>query len=530
MCGFILVRVNNEIKIIDTSSLHKRGPDNYQKLEYASSNYKFSFEFFRLIINDISKKGNQPFQKDGVILMCNGEIYNHSILKKEYKFSKFQSKSDCEVIIDLYKKVGIEKTLSLLDGVFAFVLYDTKTESLYIARDRIGVRPVFYTHTDECFAFSSLAAPLESLKLTEPIQQLNAGSFMIVNGNSITTKKYYTLPKRSYKKFTLDKCSIQIWELLVSAVNKRLMSDRPIGCLLSGGVDSSIVASILSRIYKKKIKTFSIGFPGSTDLIYAKKVADYIKSDHYSIEISYEKGLKAIDEVIKNIETYDITTIRASIGMYLLSEYIKINHPEKVIFSGEGADELLAGYLYFHNAPNNTTLFRESQRLVKELPYYDVLRADRSTSSHGLELRVPFLDKDFVEYVMSLPAKFRKPVNGYEKYILRKAFAGDIPDDVLWRRKEGFSDGVSSMKKPWYKYIQEHLETKITDDELKWVIKYKKDYNLPDINTKEALYYYKVYLKHFKKLKLIDGYWLPKWCKNNKEPSGRIVNFEKNNK
>ena len=288
-----------------------------------------------------------------------------------------------------------------------------------------------------------------------------------------------------------------------------MISDRPIGCLLSGGLDSSLVASVLTRVYDKPIKTFSVGFKDSEDLKYAKKVANFLGTDHHELIIDYDTAIKRIPEVIKSLETYDITTIRASIGMYLLSEYISKHHSERVIFSGEGSDELLAGYLYFHKCNNDNDIENETKRLVSDLYKYDVLRADRCTSAFGLELRVPFLDRDFVNYVLNLKGSIRKPFEGVEKHLLRVSFENHyLPDDILYRKKEAFSDGVGGITKPFYKHIQDHIKL------------IKKYSNMCDDDAERT--YYKDTYYSFYSYNPIDYYWMPKWVNVN-NPSARIL-------
>ena len=303
-----------------------------------------------------------------------------------------------------------------------------------------------------------------------------------------------------------------IKDKLINAVRKRLSSNRPIGCLLSGGLDSSLIASILSR-EDVIFKTFSVGFPDSTDLIYARKVADYLKTDHYEFVITYESAIEYIPTVIRKLGSYDTTTIRASTPMYMLCEWINKNFKERVIFSGEGSDELFCGYLYSHNAPSEEELYFDSIRLVKQLYKYDVLRAERCTSGNSLELREPFLDKELIELALKLSGNLKKPKE-FEKDILRKAFTGYLPDDVLWRRKAAFSDAVSSSKKPWYKWIQESLEN--TNFEIK---------NFE--GTKESDYYKTLFINFYLSYKPLIPLWLPKWSNTGQEPSATVLNVYK---
>ena len=417
MCGIFLLLENGEIskqRVREAfNKLEKRGPDNSTLI----MENKLWIGFTRLSINDMSESANQPFSTDNISLVCNGEIYNHKILKEKFNIST-KSNSDCEVILHLYEKVGIEQTLNLLDGVFAFILYDKTKNKIYCARDRIGVRPVFYSNSKNLFALASEAKSIEILGYNST--QLKGGNYIekYIDSDELEIKSFYDIPHPVIYVEKDEKIQEDMRNLLISAVKKRLMRDRPIGCLLSGGLDSSIIAALLTKYSDTKIKTFSIGFPGSTDLKYARKVAKYIGSEHFELEISYKEGLDVIEEVIYTLESFDTTTIRASVGMYLLSKYISENFEEKVILSGEGADEILCGYLYFHNSPSSQSTCDESRKLVEQLPYFDVLRADRCTASHGLELRVPFLDRDFLDFCMSLGGNIRKPQKFKDKYLL----------------------------------------------------------------------------------------------------------------
>lgn len=546
---------SEEVKIINKAFdlLNKRGPDSSNlKIQYNKI-----FGFKRLAINDLSENGNQPFiypidkefDEDNYthISMCNGEIYNHKDLEQKYKIVT-KSNSDCECLIPLYKSFftkKLDKMFNEIDGVFAMTIYDKEKNMIIIARDKIGVKPLFYINNDDYFIISSEAKTLDYIKTYHPFiknTKCNIVSFpprsfglYFLNNNKFTLHEYYNLNNllipQSFHNSMFNTNMIhntkQVHDLLYKSVEKRLLSDRPIGCLLSGGVDSSIIAAILAKIYNtkgKKIKTFSVGFPDSTDLKYARIVADYIKSDHNEYIIDYKDAINIIPDVINAIETYDITTIRASVPMYLLCKYIKENFKETVIFSGEGSDELFGGYLYFHYAPDNHEFHRETIRLVSNLHIYDVLRADRCISGNSLEIREPFLDKDLIEFVGSLDGKFKKPRQNFEKFLLRKAFNGYLPDSVLWRQKVAFSDGVgNSSVKPWYKYLQEHADTIITDNELQNANSLQnKRFN------KESLFYYQLFTQIFKSYDLSISYWLPKWIDTGLEPSATVLDVCKN--
>lgn len=529
MCGITFVNnFENCQSFISDENLYHRGPDNTQNLIVDNNHFIFN----RLKINDLSEKGNQPFEINDCVLICNGEIYNHKELRKELcKEDLFKSNSDCEVIIHLYKKYGFENMLHNLDGVFTFVLYDKLEKTTYIARDRIGVRPLFYTFKfGDYFACSSEVKGLS--KFTTHKQQLQGGHYIKLT-NSLESfhfekQMYYSFDNIS-QKYNINnddfgEITSTIRHKLESAIIKRLDCDRDIACFLSGGVDSSIVCAVVSNYLKqkgKKLTTYSIGFEGSTDLKYAKQVADYLQTEHieYKMTCDMDTIIPTLNKLIKSIETFDVTTVRASYGMYTLSEYIKYNSDHTVILSGEGSDEVFGGYLYFHDAPDSLIFDKECKRLVKNLPYYDVLRADRCTAAHSLELRVPFLDYSFVNEVFSINPEFRQPQKGFEKYILRKAFEDYLPENIIWRRKEGFSDGVGG-KKSWFGIIQEYAEQFISDDEFEQL---NKECNIK-LLSKEAALYFKIYKLHYKDFKCIREYWMPRWQQNCNDPSGRQTN------
>jgi asparagine synthase (glutamine-hydrolysing) len=458
---------------------------------------------------DNSDMGMQPFILGDKILLCNGEIFNYKELQKEYKLD-CKSKSDCEVILHLVNKVGFEKAVRLLRGDFAFTLLDRN--NVYFARDRIGVRPLFYGRTKSGnMAFASYARALSGF--CKNIIHMKPGYGVYNRDTDKLVLKDYVFPE---VKSVSEKCIYgKVRDTLIESVKLRLMSDRPIGCLLSGGLDSSLITSILCRLLgAENVRTYSIGMEGSLDLKNAKIVADYLGTQHTEVLFTPREGFDAIPKVIEDLESYDITTIRASVGMWLLARYISKNTEDIVLFSGEGADELLAGYLYFHSCPTSEELEKESLRLVKELYLYDALRADRCISSHGLELRVPFLDTKMIDLCLSLPGSIRGAINGIEKQLLRTSFSdGFLPKEVLWRRKDGFSDGVSGNKgKKWFEQIQEFVDLFIIDENY--------DNTFP---SKEAQYYKKLYDNIFPTYQPKYNYWMPKWVETNGDPSGRIL-------
>ena len=499
----------------------KRGPDD-NVLKIIKNNLVFGFH--RLSINDTSFKGNQPLfhPNKPLSVICNGEIYNYKELKEKYSIQTY-SNSDCEILLYLYANFGIEKTIQLIDSEsFAFCIYDGITNKVYIARDRFGVRPLFMCKTKKNeYIFASESKSIVDLVDTneEIIQQFAPSSYMSINLSNYeaTDNIPYYLYEYPTIKYDMETIYENIRNKLGAAVKKRLLSDRPIGCLLSGGLDSSLISALVSKHYPEyTLKTFSIGFKGSPDLHYANIVAKHIKSIHHCIELSEEDFLKNIEKTIKMIESYDTTTVRASVGNVLISEFIRNNTDCKVVFNGDYSDEVCGGYKYFYNAPNPLSFDEECKRLVSNICYFDSLRSDRSISGNGLEARVPFADNDFVSLYQSIPPEMRMPkTDKIEKYLLRKAFDDEnlLPYEILWRKKEAFSDGVSKPEKSWHKTIQEYVDTLVSDNEA-------------DISnlSKESFFYKKIFDNEYPNhSNIIPYYWMPKWCGNIKDPSAREI-------
>ena len=532
MCGILYYQGHKDISENDfknaLNKLYLRGPDNNNTITI-TENKKMGFT--RLSINDISSNGNQPLIKNSnYYLICNGEIYNHKKLRDDNQFIT-HSNSDCEIIIHMYEKYGIKKTIQSLDGVFAFVLYDKSKNTIFVGRDPYGVRPLFIgkTKNNELLLSSEIKSISE---FSESLNPFPIGTYGILENdtNNIEYIRYHNYDFQ-FNTDTEDQIKENIRQLFTQAVHKRLMSDRPIGCLLSGGLDSSLVSALVARNYEPyTLNTFSIGMKGSTDLYYANMAAKHIKSNHHNIELTNEDFLNAIEETIYMIESYDITTVRASVGNYLVGKYIKENTDCKVIYNGDGSEEIMGSYLWLSNIDNEDDFYKENHKLLTEISYFDVLRSDRSISDNGLEPRVPFLDKKFVDYVMSIPPKYKMFGNGViEKKILREAFESTniLPREVLFRKKEAFSDGVSSQEKSWFQIIQEHLETQISDEEFS---EEQKKYSHNPPHTKEALHYRRLFDKYYKNhSNIIPHFWMPnpKWC-NVTDPSARILdNYEK---
>jgi len=518
MCG-IIYYLNSNYNDINTEEfkncivkLEARGPDNSQFLEINEYN---KMGFTRLSINDLSDKGNQPLiDNDKYYLICNGEIYNHKLLKEEYNFI-CNSNSDCEVIIKMYEKFGLEKIdemIRKLDGVFAFVLYDKILNITICARDPFGVRPLFIGYTKNLELI--LSSEIKSIaNITKHITPFPPGEYMIINqnkNNNVIHKSYHNY-KFDFINDDYNTIKNNIKSLLISAVEKRLMSDRPIGCLLSGGLDSSLISAIVAKHFPPyTLNTFSIGMKNSTDLYYANIAAKHIKSKHHNIELTNQDFLDAIEKTIYITESYDITTIRASVGNYLIGKYIKNNCNVKVVYNGDGSEEIFGSYKWFSFINDENDFFFENLKLLREIYYFDVLRSDRSISDNGLEPRTPFLDKTLVDYVMRIPPKY-KMFGGdiIEKNIIREAFDDTdlLPKEVLWRKKEAFSDGVSGIEDSWHKIIQRELNQKITDDEFNTKkLLYKHN---PPI-SKESLHYREIFEKYFpNKSTVIPHMWLP---------------------
>lgn len=519
MCGFLVVGNNKITKEVFKECLdvcNYRGPD-YQIILQD----KMTWGFNRLAIMDLSSNGNQPFIKQDCLLVCNGEIYNYKELSKLVKDEyQFISNSDCEVLLPLYNKYGLEITCSFLDAEFAFVLHDKQTNSIMAARDPIGIRPMFYGYhkEDQQICFCSEAKGL--LAICDDIQPFPPGHYY-QDGKFVCYHDVSKVP--SMHLDSLEKIATSLRHKLEFAVKKRLQSDAPIGFLLSGGLDSSLVCAIASKMVTKPIKTFAIGMESDPiDLQYAKQVAKYLQTEHTEVIITKKAVLNAISNVIFHLETFDITTIRASIAMYLLCEYIQKNTDIKVILTGEVSDELF-GYKYTDFAPTPAAFQQEAKKRLKELYMYDVLRADRCISAHSLEGRVPFADRDFVNYAMAIDPN--KKMNTYQKgkYLVRLAFSGKdyLPEEILFREKAAFSDAVGHSM---VDYLKEYADTLYTEDDVKNAGK-KYQHCIPF--TKESLLYRDIFESYYpNQSHWITDFWMPNksWenC-NVEDPSARVL-------
>lgn len=479
--------------------LRHRGPD--WSGVYASEKAILVHE--RLAIVGVSS-GAQPLYNPEKtnILAVNGEIYNHKELAAELDVDfTFQTQSDCEVILALYKQKGPD-FLDDLNGIFAFCLYDEENDAYLIGRDHIGIIPL-YTGHDEHGNFY-VASELKALSpICKHIEEFPPGHYLYSKDGKMTP--YY---KRDWETFDAVKDNSaqaqDVKDALEAAVKRQLMCDVPYGALLSGGLDSSVISAITQRFAAKRIEdndesdawwpklhSFSVGLEGSPDLAAAQKVADMIGTIHHPIIFTIQEGIDALREVIYHIETYDVTTIRASTPMYLMARQIKAMGI-KMVLSGEGADELFGGYLYFHKAPNAQEFHEELNRKVSKLHMFDCLRANKSMAAWGVEARVPFLDKEFVDVAMRINPEAKMCKDGkIEKHILREGFDGYLPDEVLWRQKEQFSDGVGYS---WIDTLKEFVNEQVSDQELANA-KFKYPINTPD--SKEAYYYRTIFESHF---------------------------------
>lgn len=496
-------------------TIRYRGPDHSSTEFLERGATQVALAFHRLAIIDASEKSDAMLSDDGVYLTCNGEIYNYKFLVKKYALD-MRTGSDCEVILQLYHRdpTCFPQILEELDGVFAFILYDHNRGTAIAARDRLGVRPLFIGESQGALGFASEG---KALKLLQNSEQFPPGQCLFFNMEDWSTRvvRWFHL---SGNQLNMDYKVAQnvVRELLVASVRKRLMSDRPIGFLLSGGLDSSLVASIASRHLTEPITTFSIGLPGSPDLIAAKKVAGYLNSNHHEIVISTDDILAALEKVVYHDETYDITTIRASIPMYLLAKYIRERTDIKVIFSGEGSDELFGGYLYFHRAPTPGEFQEETHRLLRELYKFDLLRGDRTTAAWGLEIRVPFLDAALLSVAAQMEPTLKMPRDGVEKALLRDAFKGYLPEEILHRQKEAFSDGVgySSVATLKSRAEQEHPE-----------LKHRPPKGTAHPHTPESNMYWHMFKEHYNEHPGLhtEYYWLPRWHHGVTDPSATVL-------
>ena len=492
-----------------------RGPDDSRIIDTG----KGLLGFHRLAIMGLTEEGMQPFELDGSYVVCNGEIYGFDRLREMLKGRgySFKSDSDCEILLPLYKEFGTDM-FKMLDAEFACIIFDAKRQKYIAARDPIGIRPLYYGHDEKgTIVFASEAKNL--VGICQKIMPFPPGHYY-EDGEFVC---YCDIAKVDGFCFDdLETVCKKIHDKLVAGVEKRLVADAKVGFLLSGGLDSSLVCAIAAGRSKTPIRTFAIGMSeDAIDLKYAKQVADYIGSNHTEVIITKEQVLKSLEDVIHLLGTYDITTIRASMGMYLLCKWIHEHTDIRVLLTGEISDELF-GYKYTDFAPSAEEFQKESEKRIRELHMYDVLRADRCISVNSLEARVPFGDLDFVKYVMSVDPQKKMNVYGKGKYLLRHAFEGDyLPHDILFREKAAFSDAVGHSM---VDYLKEYAESYYTLEEFE---KKSSAFTHAKPFTKESLLYREIFEKYYPgQSRMVVDFWMPNksWegCDVN-DPSARVL-------
>lgn len=457
----------------------------------------------RLSIVDIKSGGQPLYNKDkNLVLAVNGEIYNHQNIRNRFKGKyEFQSNSDCEVLLALYQEKGVA-LFDELNGIYAFALYDIDNNSYLIGRDHMGIIPLYMGYDD--FGQFYVASELKALEGICPnIKEFPAGYYYDSRDGEL--KQWYKRDWMEYDNVKDNNTDLEVLKKgLEDAVHRQLMSDVPYGVLLSGGLDSSIISAVAKKFAARRIEnnneteawwpqlhSFAIGLEGAPDLIAAQKVADYIGTVHHEIHFTVEEAMDALSDVIYHIETYDVTTVRASTPMYLLARFIK-SMGVKMVLSGEGSDEIFGGYLYFHKAPNAKALHEETVRKLDKLHLYDCLRANKTLAAWGVEGRVPFLDKEFMDIAMRMNPQDKICGNGkMEKYALRKAFEGYLPESVTWRQKEQFSDGVGYN---WIDTLREVASKKVTDKQME---KAAERFPINPPMSKEEYWYRTMFEEHF---------------------------------
>jgi asparagine synthase (glutamine-hydrolysing) len=520
MCGFTVYTGGDrrlKLKVpYEFRKVKHRGPDNTYTEDFGEHGW---MGFHRLKIIDVSDRGNQPLVYGKIHLICNGEIYNYPELRKEYEDSyKFQSDSDCEVIIPMFLKQGIRKTALGLDAEFVFVIYDSQQGKYFAARDPVGIRPMFYGYTESGdIMFASEMKALHSVcKDVKPFPP----------GHYYDGEKFHSYRDvssvNSYHDDDPDDICRNINHLLTRAVEKRMVADVPLGFLCSGGVDSSIVCAIGARLVNKPLRTFAVGIDDKPiDTRYARMVAGYLGAEHTEVLFRKQDIFDTLSTLIYNIESYDVTTIRASMGMFILCKYIREHTDIKVLLTGEISDEIF-GYKYTDYAPSPEAFQKEAEKRIREIYMYDVLRADRCISSNGIEARVPFGDLDFLDYVMRIRPELKMNFTGIGKYLLRKSFEGDyLPHEILYREKAAFSDAVGHSLADSLKSYAEGLYSE--EDLLIAQIRYR---HVPPI-SKESLMYRDIFEQHFPgRSEVIKDLWMPnkEWTNCNvNDPSARVL-------
>ena len=536
MCG-IWLYYRRSAQFVDTYSsfqaLTHRGPDC--SIFHTYGNLQLGFH--RLAIIDPQYASNQPFlledDQQTILFICNGEIYNYKEIVEQYELDPVRS--DCMVIPALFRKLGSQfhTAMQHIRGEYAFVLVvldaHKNVRQIIAGRDEIGIRPLYTNRDTDDLLFTS------ELKgagfYGGAMKEFPPGTLQIATFDECGTRQMQWIKPFAVITPVVEDHLQSVRDSVIQSVKRRLGSDQPMAWLLSGGVDSSLVAALSARILGKPIRTFCCGMSGGTDLVFARKVAEHIGSEHTEVIFTAEEGLAAIEDVIRTVESWDTTTIRASVGQYLVCKHIGTKTDCRVVMVGEGPDEVCSSYLFNWYAPNGDALDSSARDYVKAIHHYDVKRADRCIARWGLEGRVALLDPEFIGAYWAIPGEQRMPTyKGMEKWWLRQAFAGTglLLDDVLWRKKEAFSDGVSSAETgSWFQIIQSWIEDKVTDEEMRDAAAV---YPYCTPCTKEAYYYRRVFCRVVgsQHQEVIPGYWQPRWDKKGEvkaymDPSARVL-------
>lgn len=506
MCGIVVVLnpiIRPSIIIDNFKKGDHRGPDFS---DFKIINNSVWMGFHRLAINGLTATSNQPFCIDGIYLVCNGEIYNYKELYEKYQIQP-QTESDCEIIIHLYKQFGIHETMKMINASeCAFVLYDSKTDRAYAVRDTYGVRPLYHATLGTMHIFASELKMIKDLNI-QTVQHHTPGTITEFHRGEVVDVHYYSQLNPYSTVENTDQLYKEIHDKLYNCIKRRvIMTERPMACLLSGGLDSSIVAAVVKRVRDElgivePLETYSIGLEGAEDLKYATIMSKFLGTNHTNIIVTEDDFFNAIPDTIYYLESYDTTSVRASVGNIMVCKEISKCSKAKVVFNGDGSDEVTGGYLYMKKCSNAEEFDKECRRLVKDIHMFDALRSDRGPACNGLEARTPFLDPEFVDWYLSLPPEIRFTPH-CEKLLLRKAFENYLPPCIANRTKEAFSDGVSSTKRSWYQIIQEKVP--IIDAET------SNMFNPP--TTPEQVYYRIIFNQYFPNMeKVIPYMWMPKY-------------------
>lgn len=507
MCGIIAVinpTIQPSIIMNNFKNGEHRGPDHS---DFKIVNNSVWLGFHRLSINGLTEKSNQPFCMNGIHLVCNGEIYNYKELTEEFNF-QLETESDCEIIIHMYQLFGIKETMTRINASeCAFVLYDSNTDIIYAVRDKYGVRPLYYATLDNMYIFASELKMINDLNVKSVNHHL-PGTITEFQQGILHSSYSYSSITPSVVPTTMEELYTTIHDKLYHCVKQRVLTtERPIACLLSGGLDSSIVTALVKRIrdelgVTEPLETYSIGLEGAEDLKYATIMADFLGTKHTNIIVTEDDFFNAIPEVIYNLESYDTTSVRATTGNYLVCKEISKRSKAKVVFNGDGSDEVTGGYLYMKKCPDAIEFDKECRRLVNDIYLFDALRSDKGPSSNGLEARTPFLDPEFVDWYLTIDPAIRFTPH-CEKLLLRKAFESYLPLVIANRTKEAFSDGVSSVKRSWYQIIQEKVPS---------LLNYEMDHIFNPPTTPEQQYYRMIFDDYYPNMNTIVPYmWMPKY-------------------